>query len=124
MAAILPLSLSPAALTATAPATGIALHEGAQGSNRIRLGVDPYSFKTSPQTFPGRFVGDNKDRAYLYVIARDGSLRIIDVFAPATRQECETNFDALDPQLPPPSPGQPRPMVRWTPASAASPMDR
>ena len=73
------------------------LHETKNGSNRIRLGVDPWADPTGD--YPGKFVGDpTRNQAYLYVVARDGSLRIIDVFNPGQETECETNFDPLDPQ--------------------------
>ena len=50
----------------------------------------------------GSFVGDTVGRAYLYVVARDGSLRIIDVAVPGDEMECETNFDPLaNPSLTP-----------------------
>ena len=38
------------------------------------------------------------------MVARDGSLRIIDVFNPGQEQECETNFDPLNPQINPAMP--------------------
>ena len=33
--------------------------------------------------------------AFLYVIARDGSVRMVDVFNPGSERECETNIDPL-----------------------------
>ena len=73
------------------------------GSNRIRLGVDPWADPTGD--YPGKFIGDEtRNQAYLYVVARDGSLRIIDVFNPGQEQECETNFDPLNPQINPAMP--------------------
>jgi hypothetical protein len=94
----------------------IYLHEGARGSTRVRLNVDPTLL--SPQTgVMGAFVGDAQGqvtgeatspsanfaglfqgRQYLYVIARDGTVRVIDVFDPKNQTECETNVDPL--QLP------------------------
>jgi hypothetical protein len=88
--------------TSIASSVAIPLHENAGGSDRIRLAVDPYQDTTG--VFPGVFVGDasnRKDpvpslhRRYLYVIAHDGTLRVINVESPATLQECETNYDPL-----------------------------
>jgi hypothetical protein len=75
-----------------------------EGSTRLRLGVDPYQFfvaeatagTTDPPLFQGKFVGDRLGRKYLYVIARDGSLRVIDLLR---WKECETNVDPRN--LPP-----------------------
>jgi hypothetical protein len=73
------------------PGNGVYLHEGALGSNRARLNVNPYRFLSSPG-IAGVFVGaeiaatgetegdleqlpgvtNPSDRKYLYVIARDG----------------------------------------------------
>jgi hypothetical protein len=84
----------------TTPQNTITLHENAQGSNRIRLGVDPNLPQPNAPGFSGRFVGDMADpaRNYLYVVARDGSLRIVDATVPGDptlEVECETNFDPL-----------------------------
>src|SRR5207253_1743113 len=92
------LALTPTSLGAlpnSAP-QGVPLHDGALGSNRIRLGIDPYSYAPGSDV-PGAFIGTDavEPRSYLYVIARDGSLRIIDVFSPGEELECETNFDPL-----------------------------
>ncbi len=93
--AIFSLDLTPNTLAAGGKVS-IPLNDNAQGSNRIRLGVDPYPYQLADKLdFPGRFVGD-PNRAYLYVIARDSSLRIIDVLVPGLEQECETNFDPLN----------------------------
>jgi len=35
------------------------------------------------------------DREYLYVIARDGTLRVVNVYLPGAEKECETNADPL-----------------------------
>ena len=87
----------------TLPGNGIYLHEGARGSNRVRLNVDPNRYLPSagPGT-AGLFVGANvtdstEDREYLYVIARDGTLRVVSVYHPGTETECETNVDPLYP---------------------------
>jgi hypothetical protein len=86
------------------PAGGgaIALHEGALGTNRLRLSIDPYKDKTAGgEGKAGSFVGDDPtdptrqfvvDRQYLYVVARDGTLRIVQV-AHLPESECETNLD-------------------------------
>jgi hypothetical protein len=88
----------------------IELHEGALGVNRVRLSIDPYKDQTVGGGFTGSFVGDdsalsngnpvtpnNPDavyRQYLYVIARDGSLRVVQVSPLKTPEtECETNTD-------------------------------
>ncbi len=84
------------------PSTGgsILLHEGALGVNGVRLSVDPYK-GTDPTGTNGRlggFVGDSdqNQRQYLYVVARDGTVRVVDVgvrtrLLPET--ECDTNVD-------------------------------
>jgi hypothetical protein len=89
----------------------VPLHDRAGGSDRIRLGVDPYH--DPHPAFPGLFVGDASNpkepkqglhRRYLYVIAHDGTLAVINVENPdldtqgrdpARMQECETNYDPL-----------------------------
>jgi hypothetical protein len=68
----------------------IPLHEGALGVNRLRLSIDPYKETTGT---PGDFIVDDPavaDRQYLYVIARDGSLRVVHA---QSEIECETNKD-------------------------------
>ena len=80
------------------PGNGIYLHEGARGSSRIRLNVDPYQHQYMSQPgVAGVFVGAATDQAreYLYVIARDGTLRVIQVDNPGAESECETNADPL-----------------------------
>ncbi len=88
------------------PAGGgaIPLHEGALGVDRVRLSIDPYKDKTVGGVgIAGSFVGDDPaldptprpfvaDRQYLYVVARDGSLRVVQV-AHVPETECETNLD-------------------------------
>jgi hypothetical protein len=114
-AAILSFALTPSAVT---PLASVTLHATTTGSNRIRLGVDPWA---DPMTDPtgveyiGQFVGDKVGRKYLYVIARDGSLRIVDVHNPGSETECETNFDPLDPQIDPNKP------IDVTPGNACIP---
>jgi hypothetical protein len=98
----------------TLPGNAIYLNEGARGSTRIRLNVDPYRQKTdsSGQVVAGVFVGaepasaspnlaqgGNQDygaRQYLYAIARDGTVRVISVFLGGHEAECETNLDPLN----------------------------
>jgi hypothetical protein len=130
--AIVPLDLSTDGLI-SAPATGasIALNEGAVGSNRVRLSVNPYvpasvitmsddptmNGKRSSKTL-GKFEsGAHDDRRYLYVIARDGSLRVIQVKT-QPENECETN---TDPQNPPPGYD---PQAACTPVTPDSPTHR
>jgi hypothetical protein len=93
----------------TLSGNGIYLHEGARGSSRVRLNVDPNRYLTSPGT-AGVFVGaqsatvspgttPDSEREYLYVIARDGTLRVIHVANPGSvteEVECETNADPLN----------------------------
>ena len=89
----------------TLPGNGIYLHEGARGSSRVRLNVDPNRYLTSSGT-AGVFVGaqtattspgttPDQAREYLYVIARDGTLRVIQVANAGSETECETNADPL-----------------------------
>ncbi len=92
------------------PGNAIKLHEGANGSDRIRLNVDPYRYKSGFPADPaytgpiysGEFIGADEgvtpqpDFEYLYVIAKDGTLRVVQVFNPGAEQECETNADPLN----------------------------
>ena len=87
------------------PGTPVYLHEGARGALRVRLNVDPYRYLSNPGQ-AGVFVGaetgttaDNSDalsRKYLYVIAQDGTVRVISVFLPGAETECETNIDPMN----------------------------
>ncbi|MEP6652452.1 MAG: hypothetical protein ABJA82_03785 [Myxococcales bacterium] len=88
------------------------LHAGAGGAVRLRLSVDPYAYSkghdqqalTRPQL--GRFVAGRHDDQpadpleFLYVIAKDGSLRILDVAAPQPI-ECDVGIDPGDPLVQP-----------------------
>jgi hypothetical protein len=95
------LDLAPERLTeatsAGVPSGTILLHEAALGADRLRLSVDPYLATGAPGQF-GRFVGEGVDRSrqFLYVLARDGTVRVVDV-SRAARQipevECDTNVD-------------------------------
>ncbi|MEO8212342.1 MAG: hypothetical protein ABI560_04080, partial [Myxococcales bacterium] len=90
------------------------LHAGAGGVVRLRLSVDPYAYSkghdqqalTRPQL--GRFVAGRHDDQpadpleFLYVIAKDGSLRILDVAAPQPI-ECDVGIDPGDPLIQPSS---------------------
>ena len=91
----------------TLPGNAISLHEGAMGSKRIRLNVDPYAYGPPPASnalFSGKFVGTDPDvnypnsveDEYLYAIAGDGTLRVVNIFNPGAEQECETNADPLN----------------------------
>lgn len=90
----------------------IVLADGAGGTNRVRLGVDPYRYESENLDFPGEFVGREKNRNYLYAIARDGSVRVIDVSGRDSadgERECETNPDLGAPSpMPLPGPSDPR----------------
>jgi hypothetical protein len=81
-----------------APDNGIIpLASGAVGTTRLRLSIDPYAENPTATGYSGKFVGGAIDvthlnRQYLYAIARDGTLRVVQVAAePET--ECETNAD-------------------------------
>ncbi len=76
---------------------GIKLHESALGANAVRLSVDPFQGTSSPGQLGG-FVGQgsSRQRQYLYVVARDGTVRVVDV-SPRTQllpeTECDVNVD-------------------------------
>ena len=95
---VLSLPIDAAAGTiGAATGNGIKLHDGAVGSNRVRLSVDPYHYKVAGDDhYAGIFVGQNELRRFLYVIARDGTLAVIDVLLPGAEKECETNIDPLN----------------------------
>ena len=78
----------------TLPGNGIYLHEGARGSSRVRLNVDPIACSVDRQSpacssapivvravsrreRPTELRRARSDREYLYAIARDGTLRVI-----------------------------------------------
>jgi hypothetical protein len=80
------------------PGNAIYLHEGAIGSNRIRLNLQPYASTTTATSaeFVGADTGNQvPELRFLYVIARDGTLRVVQTFFPGQEQECETNADPL-----------------------------
>jgi hypothetical protein len=81
------------------PGKGILLDEGARGTSRIRLNIDPNNpLNIDPNTHQAKnvFVGDTTgDRQYLYAIARDGTLRVIWLFHTGAETECETNIDPV-----------------------------
>jgi hypothetical protein len=87
------------------PGNAIYLNEGARGSDRIRLNVDPYRYSKDPSVpgfFAGQFIGADEGSSlpgfnFLYVIAKDGTLRVVNTFLPGAEQECETNADPLNP---------------------------
>lgn len=75
----------------------IALAGGAVGTTRLRLSIDPYADKPTAMGYSGKFVGGaidvtHLDRQYLYAIARDGTVRVVQV-AVDPETECETNAD-------------------------------
>jgi hypothetical protein len=102
-------------LTVNTGGGAIALTEGALGVNRVRLSIDPYKDKTTGTNGVGKsgaFIGNDphtastgqpygQDREYLYVVARDGSLRVVQVANSLDERECETNrdFGAIDPTV-------------------------
>jgi hypothetical protein len=80
------------------PGNAVYLHEGAIGSNRIRLNLQPYASTTTATSaeFVGADTGSKiPELRYLYVIAKDGTLRVVQTFFPGQEQECETNADPL-----------------------------
>jgi hypothetical protein len=83
----------------SAPPTGeaIFIHEGALGVNRVRLSLNPYVRSGS---FMGAYFNSAAGQpiSYLYVIARDGTMRVVQTGNPP-ESECETNIDPLN--LPP-----------------------
>jgi hypothetical protein len=107
VSAILSINLTATSITAPTPESAASIKlEGAVGSNRIRLAVDPYNqwLSVGGTWFAGKFIGQdlNPSRRFLYVIARDGSVRIVDVLNPGSERECETNIDPLGPNAPRP----------------------
>jgi hypothetical protein len=95
----------------TLPANAIYLNEGARGSSRVRLSVEPNrtnitgtagvfvgsdsAISGESANGPPNFAGLDPNRRYLYAIARDGTLRVIQVANPGAETECETNADPL-----------------------------
>ncbi|HVY38927.1 MAG TPA: hypothetical protein VHM31_13375, partial [Polyangia bacterium] len=97
------------------PGHPIYLHEGARGASRVRLNVDQYRFRSNAGQ-AGVFVGaetaaagetdealrqngaalDVEKRRYLYAIAQDGTVRVVNVFLPGAETECETNIDPMN----------------------------
>jgi hypothetical protein len=105
---VLSIGLTSAGLSL--PGNAIYLNEGARGSTRVRLNVDPTRSRTTGVA--GIFVGVDKgttteppagknfaglqpQREYLYVIARDGTVRVVNTYFPGAETECETNADPL-----------------------------
>ncbi|HET6146380.1 MAG TPA: hypothetical protein VFH68_02525 [Polyangia bacterium] len=94
---VVALDIGPGQLRRPAMGATIQLHDHALGVNRVRLSIDPYKATGIPGQHGG-FVGEGelRDRQYLYVIARDGTLRIVDV-SRSTRglkdTECDANID-------------------------------
>ncbi len=92
------------------PSTGgsIKLHESALGVDGVRLSVDPFHGTSVPGQL-GAFVGEgnSRQRQYLYVVARDGSVRVVDV-SPRTQLLPETECDVnVDPRFVPIASGDP-----------------
>jgi hypothetical protein len=96
---IVPLDVATNVLAPVPGGGVIALQEGAVGVNRLRLSIDPYLDKTKgagSSGISGTFIGDTRfpGRQYLYAVARDGTLRVVQV-AQDPAFECETNYDPL-----------------------------
>jgi hypothetical protein len=92
------------------PATGknTPLNAGAEGALRLRLSVDPYDYvngynpATSDPTAAqyGHFVSAVHPEIpfqFLYVVARDTTLRVVDVSVPQPT-ECDLSIDPTDPR--------------------------
>ncbi|MFL5304612.1 MAG: hypothetical protein ACJ8F1_05335 [Polyangia bacterium] len=99
------------------PGHPILLNEGARGATRVRLNVDQYRYVSNAGQ-AGVFVGaeageraesldeqdangmpqalDVEKRRYLYAVAQDGTVRVINVFLPGAEVECETNIDPMN----------------------------
>jgi hypothetical protein len=105
----------PAFVEPTLPTAHVVeLSDGARGIERLRLSVDPYAaskgfdahqagdLTAAARPEYGRFVAGRHDDQpadpleFLYVIAKDGSLRVADV-AGAVPVECDLGIDPLDP---------------------------
>jgi hypothetical protein len=94
------------------PASGsrTTLHSGAGGTTRLRLSIDPYAYSKGHDALDparaeyGRFVAGRHDDQpldpleFLYAIARDGSLRVVDV-GRSPPLECELAIDPTDPAV-------------------------
>ncbi len=92
------------------PSTGgsIKLHEGALGANVVRLSVDPFQAGPADGQL-GAFVpaDRNPQVQYLYVVARDGTVRVVNV-SPSTQLLPETECDVnVDPRFIPVQSGDP-----------------
>jgi len=87
------LDVSDGALAAPPGGGRIDLAEEPGGITRVRLSVDPYAGSDGR----GRFLGGRGE--FLYAIARDGSIRVIDVGRRVTgdfrERECDTVVDPL-----------------------------
>ncbi|HUO36574.1 MAG TPA: hypothetical protein VMU34_01370, partial [Mycobacterium sp.] len=83
---------------ATPPTGGsIKLHEGALGANVVRLSVNPYQAGAANGQLGGFVPAEqNPQLQYLYVVARDGTVRVINI-SPRTQllpeTECDVNVD-------------------------------
>ena len=69
-------------LAASSEGAAIFLHEGARGATRVRLSVSPWETPTNPE-FTGAFLTPldppDANRRYMFVIARDGTVRVVNV---------------------------------------------
>ena len=96
---VVAIDIQPDRLTVPISGPSITLHEGALGAQRLRLSVDPYKRTGEPGQF-GRFVGEGSDRSrqYLYVVANDSTVRVVDVslgMQNLPEVECDTNLDPV-----------------------------
>ncbi|MES1165249.1 MAG: hypothetical protein ABUR63_05810, partial [Verrucomicrobiota bacterium] len=105
------LDLTGAGDTLAPPAAGgsTRLEGGAGGVTRLRLSVDPYAYSkgraaddAATRAEYGRFVaGPHDDQPgdpleFIYVIARDGSVRVIDIGRATPPFECDLGIDPAD----------------------------
>lgn len=105
------LDITGAADTFAEPAEGAntELHDGARGAMRLRLSVDPYDHskghdaEDATRAQYGRFVAGRHGNQptdpleFLYVIAKDGTVRVVHVGRPAPA-ECDLGIDPTDPK--------------------------
>lgn len=86
-------------LAGAASGARIDLAEGPVGVTRLRLSVDPYAAPETADGGPGRgrFLG--RRGHFLYVFARDGSVRVVDVTR-APGRECDVNVELAPDDIP------------------------
>lgn len=124
---LMAVDVTPSGLSAPATGGRITLHEAPGGTTRLRLSVDPYRVDAAASapgaiTPNGAFLNQPTDAQvaaaeaagvplppalqFIYAVALDGSVRVVDVAARAQNgeRECEANLDPLQAGA---DPGQP-----------------